>query len=85
VEGKEWAVEVAIGDPEIVDLRDLEAPEPLERVLEAASAMRAEETFLARVPRMPRALLPILAERGIDHQVMDRGDRGALVLLRAEP
>jgi AcrR family transcriptional regulator len=77
--------EVEIQPPgacEIEDLRDLPAPEPLERVLEATAQLAPGAAFLARVPRYPRLLLPRLEERGIEWAVHEEPDQSALLYVR---
>jgi hypothetical protein len=70
------------GAPEIADFRDLVAPEPLERVLEATATLAPGVAFLARVPRYPRLLLPRLHERGLEFEVREERDGTALVHVR---
>jgi AcrR family transcriptional regulator/uncharacterized protein (DUF2249 family) len=75
-----WSVEVVVGaDPAVDDLRDLEAPEPLERVLESTSRMSPGAVYLARVPRNPRLLIPHLEERGLTWSVYEEHDGSALL------
>ncbi len=50
--------------PEILDYRDLAAPEPLNRVLLARAQLRPGEVLLARLPRRPELLLQRLSEFG---------------------
>ena len=68
--------------PDIVDLRDLEAPEPMEKVLLACSRLDAEEFFLARLPRVPTMLFPHLDARGLNWWVHEEEDHSALLLIR---
>ena len=63
-----------------IDLRGLEAPEPLERVLQATVALSPGGTYLARTPRFPRLLLGRLAEQGVSANVHQEPDGSALVL-----
>ena len=63
-----------------VDLRGLEAPEPLERVLQETARLRAGESFLAHTPRFPRLLLGRLAEEGVSVNVHQEPDGSALIL-----
>lgn len=70
-----WQVEVVRGGkPEVVDLRELEAPEPLQRVLEEASVLQGAEVFLARLPKFPALLIPHLNQRGLAHHLYDEAD-----------
>jgi hypothetical protein len=78
-----WSLEVRpSGAPEMIDLRDLEAPEPLERMLEAAARLAPGDSLLARLPRFPRMLLPQLARRGLPWEIYEERDRSALVHVR---
>jgi AcrR family transcriptional regulator/uncharacterized protein (DUF2249 family) len=75
-----WGVEVlAPSAPAIEDLRELEAPEPLERILEASATLAPGEACAARTPRHPRLLLPQLEERGLRYEVYEEPDGTALV------
>lgn len=77
-----WIVEIVVGKVPVADLRELETPEPLERVLEATSRIKSGEIYLARLPRFPRMLIPHLEERELSYELLDRGARGALLLIR---
>jgi AcrR family transcriptional regulator/uncharacterized protein (DUF2249 family) len=78
-----WGVEVlATSAPAIEDLRELEAPEPLERILEISAKLAPGEACAARTPRHPRLLLPRLDERGLDCAVYEEPDGTALVYVR---
>lgn len=77
---REFLVEVIHGgQPVPEDLRDLPAPEPMERVLVAVSALPPSGVYLARLPRNPRLLVPHLRERGLIHQIYEEPDGSALV------
>lgn len=79
----EWSVAVLHAQaPEILDLRDLEAPEPLERILHAAAGLAPGAALLARTPRVPRMLLPQLERRGLEWRVGEEPDRSGLVWVR---
>lgn len=78
--GAHWVLSVrAPGAPEILDLRDLEAPEPLERILEASAALAPGAALLARTPRLPRMLLPQLERRALVWQAIEEPDGSGLV------
>jgi AcrR family transcriptional regulator len=79
--GAEREVEPARA-PAIDDLRDLEAPEPMERILTATANLSPGGTYAARVPRFPRLLLPRLEERGLLYEVAEEPDGTALVRVR---
>ena len=68
--------------PDIVDLRELEAPQPMERILLACAQLGAGEFYLARLPRVPVMLFPHLESRGLSWWVHEEADKSALVLIR---
>ena len=68
--------------PEIIDLRGLEAPEPMEKILMACTHMAANEQYLAHLPHVPEPLFPHLEMRGLKWQVFEEPDGSALVLIR---
>lgn len=81
-----WRVEVVLdGAPAIEDLRDLEPPEPLERVLEACSALAPGQVYLARLPRFPRMLIPHLRERGLTFALLEASDGSTLLRVVKQP
>jgi len=83
VEPKHWQVEVLGTDtPEIEDYRELEAPEPLEKVLQRVEHLASGNAFVARVPRVPKLLLPHLEKRGLGWQVFEEPDQTALIHIR---
>jgi len=63
----------------ILDLSDLEAPEPMQRVLEAAEALPPGASVLARVPRVPHPLLAELGHRKFSCETLEAEDGTALV------
>lgn len=83
VAARTFSVEVAAGGGPIVDLTDLPAPEPLERVLALSAALPRGGTLAARLPRIPHLLLPHLTARGLSHSVHERSDGLALLLIVA--
>lgn len=74
-----WSIDVVVGGaPGLVDLSELPAPEPLERVLQATARLAEGEVFVARTPRVPRLLLQRLAERpGLRTEVHEHPDGSA--------
>ena len=70
---------------DIVDLRGLEAPEPMEKILLACAQMGRDDYYLAHLPHVPTPLFPILATRGLDWQVFEQADESAVVLIRRSP
>mgnify|MGYP003952593321 CR=1 FL=1 len=80
-----WEVFIrTVNAPDIEDLRDFEAPEPLERVLVAAASLEKGDVFFGRTPRFPRLLLPHLTDRGLRSDVIELADGSALVRLERE-
>ena len=77
-----WSVEVVVGGaPAIVDLTDLEPPEPLERTLLAAERLPPGGVYLARLPRYPQLLVAELRQRQVRFAVECEVDGTALVWL----
>jgi len=68
----------------IVDLRNLEAPEPMEKILIACARLNTGEFFLAHLPHRPNLLFPHLESRGLSWWVHEEPDQSALVLIRKE-
>ena len=68
--------------PEITDLRGLEAPQPMEKILSACAQMGPDDYYLAHLPHVPAPLFPILATRELDWQVFEQDDESALVLIK---
>ena len=63
----------------LLDLRDLEPPEPLERLLALARDLPTQQCVLAHLPRNPRWLLPQLQARGHRFEVLELCDESAIV------
>ncbi len=64
---------------ELMDLRDLEAPLPMERILEAAAELQPGEELIARTPCFPRPLLAQLDRRKLDWEAAEAADASGLV------
>ena len=78
-----WDIEVRGPDaPAIADLRELEAPGPMQSVLLAASRLDSDGTYLARLPRVPQPLFPLLQERGLRWWVHEEADHSALLAIQ---
>lgn len=63
----------------ILDVRGLEPPDPMVRTLTALEALPEDAVLVQHNERVPRFLLPILAERGYDYRVDDSRDDGVVV------
>ncbi len=75
-----WVVEVVVGGGcGVLDLLDLEPPEPLQRILEEVEQLEPGDILVARTPRNPRMLLPRLVDRGVEHAVVEAPDGTALL------
>ena len=70
--------------PDVVDLRDLEAPEPMEKILLACSELGVGGFFLARLPRVPIMLFPHLEKRGLKWWVHEEQGHSALLLIQRD-
>jgi TusA-related sulfurtransferase len=57
-----------------VDARGLEPPQPLVRILEAASQLAPGGELVAKTDRRPMHLLPLLEERGFLTQSEEQPD-----------
>jgi len=70
--------------PDIVDLRGLEAPEPMERILTACAQLEADEVYLARLPHEPSPLFPLLKARRLIWQLHEEAEDSVLILIGRE-
>jgi hypothetical protein len=70
--------------PDIIDLCNLEAPEPMVRILSAGAQLGAEDIYLARLPHVPFPLFPLLEKRGLDWQIHEEEDDRVLILIRRQ-
>ncbi len=71
------------GDVIQLDLRDLEPPEPMVRIMAALERMNAGESLQVGLPRRPVYLLPILKEAGHRFEVVEEsGDRWILTIVK---
>ena len=80
-----WLVLVVKGGAGVTDLRELEAPEPLEHVLAASAALRQAEIALFRVPRFPALLVTHLRSRAVPYALAALPDGTALVRIGPLP
>ena len=78
-----WSVAVAIGCADgVVDLTECEPPEPMEAALVAGEGLAPGASWLGWMPRYPRLLVPLLADRGLGWTVAEAADGTALLHLR---
>ncbi len=63
----------------VLDLRDLPAPEPMERILGACASLAPGAAIAARTPRLPRMLLPILEQKRLLWAAVEESDGSGLV------
>ncbi len=82
IDQETWSVEISVNGGQIEDLRQLEAPEPLERVLHVTATLPAGEVYIARLPRYPRLLIQHLDGRGLLWAVHDEPDGTALLRVK---
>lgn len=81
-----WTATVGYGNPApLLDFRDLEPPEPLERLVALGRHLPADEVAMAHLPRSPRWLFPQLQAIGCSAQVVELADGTALVAVRRNP
>ena len=68
--------------PAIRDLRNLEAPEPMEIILSAGAQLTSGDVFLARLPHVPYPLFPHLEARGLSWELHEEEEGSVLILIR---
>lgn len=69
-------------DEQWIDVRGLEPPEPMVRTLAALESLPQGHTLVQVNERVPRFLLPILAERGFTHEVDESHADRVIVRIR---
>jgi len=69
-------------DPILVDARGLEAPEPMEKVLQTLALLRPGQSIRLLLHREPFPLYPLLAERGYRHDTTMEADGSYVILIR---
>ena len=65
----------------VLDLRDLPAPEPMERLLEACARLAPGGAIAARTPRFPQMLLSILERKGLLWAALEEADGSGVVYI----
>lgn len=79
-QGGVWSTVVRVADSApLLDLRDLDPPEPLQRILALVRTLPAGGVLAALVPRAPRWLLPQLDQLGYTHSLAELADGSALL------
>ena len=76
------ADEVSADDVVVLDVRDLEPPEPMMRTLAALDALPENGTLVQINVRVPQFLLPRLEERGFTYDVREQGPDLVRVFIR---
>lgn len=71
-----------IDSSDITDLRGLEAPEPMVKILMACTQMGPDDHYVAHLPHFPDPLFPQLESRGLTWQVYEQADGSTLVAIR---
>jgi len=66
----------------VLDVRGLEPPEPMVRTLAALEELAPGETLIQVNVRVPRFLLPKLAERGFRYDVLEESDEKVRIAIR---
>ena len=68
---------------ELLDVRSLGPPEPLQRTLERLVDLPAETVLVQRNDRAPQFLYPKLEDRGYVYETVDCGEEVVTVVWRA--
>ncbi len=63
----------------MLDVRDLPAPEPMERILAACARLAPGDALAARTPRFPQLLLSLLERRGLTWAALEEPDGSGVV------
>ncbi len=74
------------GDGEVIvlDVRELEPPEPMQRTLEALATLPRGKTLVQLNARVPRFLLPKLEERGFSYEIREQSEDLVRIFIRHE-
>ncbi len=78
-----WSLLACSAEPD--DLRDLEAPEPMQEVLEVCAELEGGDSYLARTPCPARPLKQRLIERGLWAWLHEDPDGSGLVFVWKPP
>lgn len=83
VSRRRWSLVVRrSGERDLLDLTELEAPLPMERILEAVAELSPGQSLTALTPCFPRPLLAQLDRRGLDWEAAEAADSAGLVWVR---
>ncbi len=66
----------------LVDARDLEPPEPMEKVMQTLALLRASQSIRLLLHREPLPLYPLLAEKGYRHRTRMKADGSDVILIQ---
>jgi uncharacterized protein (DUF2249 family) len=69
-------------EPVVLDVRDLEPPEPMVRTLQALEDLPRDGTLIQLNVRVPRFLLPQLEERGFSYEVHEESPERVRLVIR---
>jgi uncharacterized protein (DUF2249 family) len=69
-------------EPVVLDVRDLEPPEPMVRTLQALEDLPPDGTLIQLNVRVPRFLLPQLDERGFSYEVHEEAPERVRLVIR---
>jgi len=66
----------------LVDARDREPPEPMEKVMQTLALLRSSQSIRLLLHREPFPLYPLLAERGYRHLTRMNADGSYVILIQ---
>lgn len=69
-------------DEILIDARQLEPPEPMEKVMQALALLRPGQSIRMLLHREPFPLYPLLAERGYCHVTQPAPDGSYVIVIR---
>ncbi len=72
------------GDVIVLDVRELEPPEPMQRTLEALATLPRGKTLVQLNVRVPKFLLPKLEERGFSYEIREQSEDLVRIFIRHE-
>ncbi len=77
--------EPAGDDVVVIDVRDLDPPEPMMRTLAALEKLPMGKTLLQINSRVPKFLLPKLAQRGFVYEIREHADMVRVFIRHSDP